>query len=40
MMYAWNGFPIVSKRKDLSENLLLTVEKAEATLQNESKYEK
>ncbi|XP_032162907.1 tetratricopeptide repeat protein 39B isoform X2 [Mustela erminea] len=36
MMYVWNGFPIVSKRKDLSENLLVTVEKAEATLQNEN----
>uniref|UniRef100_A0A8C0KHP6 Tetratricopeptide repeat protein 39B n=1 Tax=Canis lupus dingo TaxID=286419 RepID=A0A8C0KHP6_CANLU len=39
MMYVWNGFPVVSKRKDLSENLLVTVEKAEAALQNESKYE-
>ncbi|XP_028374546.1 tetratricopeptide repeat protein 39B isoform X2 [Phyllostomus discolor] len=36
MMYAWNGFPIVGKRKDLSENLLLTIEKAEANLQNEN----
>ncbi|KAF5912799.1 hypothetical protein HPG69_007789 [Diceros bicornis minor] len=36
MMYVWNGFPIVSKRKDLSENLLITVEKAEAALQNEN----
>nr|XP_020032137.1 tetratricopeptide repeat protein 39B isoform X2 [Castor canadensis] len=36
MMYVWNGFPIVSKRKDLSENLLVTVEKVEAALQNES----
>lgn len=40
MMYVWNGFPLVSKRKDLSENLLVTVEKAEAALQSESKYEK
>lgn len=40
MMYIWNGFPVVCKRKDLSENLLLTIEKAEATIQNESKYEK
>ncbi|XP_077004257.1 tetratricopeptide repeat protein 39B isoform X3 [Tamandua tetradactyla] len=39
MMYVWNGFPIVSKRKDLSENLLVTVEKAEAALQNERKQE-
>ncbi|KAF6328343.1 tetratricopeptide repeat domain 39B [Rhinolophus ferrumequinum] len=36
MMYIWNGFPVLCKRKDLSENLLLTVEKAEATLQNEN----
>ncbi|XP_054583634.1 tetratricopeptide repeat protein 39B [Eptesicus fuscus] len=36
MMYIWNGFPVVSKREDLSENLLLTVEKAEATLQNQN----
>uniref|UniRef100_A0A4X1WB67 Tetratricopeptide repeat protein 39B n=1 Tax=Sus scrofa TaxID=9823 RepID=A0A4X1WB67_PIG len=35
MMYVWNGFPLVSKRKDLSENLLVTVEKAEAALQSE-----
>ncbi|KAF4025355.1 hypothetical protein G4228_017400 [Cervus hanglu yarkandensis] len=36
MMYVWNGFPLVSKRKDLSENLLVTVEKAEAALQSEN----
>ncbi|KAB0398732.1 hypothetical protein E2I00_003573 [Balaenoptera physalus] len=36
MMYVWNGFPLVSKRKDLSENLLVTVEKAEADLQSEN----
>nr|KAF6488197.1 tetratricopeptide repeat domain 39B [Rousettus aegyptiacus] len=36
MMYIWNGFPVVCKRKDLSENLLLTIEKAEATIQNEN----
>ncbi|CAK6434033.1 unnamed protein product [Pipistrellus nathusii] len=36
MMYIWNGFPTISKREDLSENLLLTVEKAEATLQNQN----
>lgn len=36
MMYIWNGFPIVSKREDLSENLLLTIEKAETTLQNQN----
>uniref|UniRef100_A0A8C6C5M2 Tetratricopeptide repeat protein 39B n=1 Tax=Monodon monoceros TaxID=40151 RepID=A0A8C6C5M2_MONMO len=36
MMYVWNGFPLVSKRKDLSESLLVTVEKAEADLQSEN----
>uniref|UniRef100_F7IFJ2 Tetratricopeptide repeat protein 39B n=1 Tax=Callithrix jacchus TaxID=9483 RepID=F7IFJ2_CALJA len=36
MMYVWNGFSIVNKRKDLSENLLVTVEKAEAALQNQN----
>ncbi|XP_007114774.2 tetratricopeptide repeat protein 39B isoform X1 [Physeter macrocephalus] len=36
MMYVWNSFPLVSKRKDLSENLLVTVEKAEADLQSEN----
>ncbi|XP_045145154.1 tetratricopeptide repeat protein 39B isoform X1 [Echinops telfairi] len=36
MMYVWNGFPVVSKRKDLSENLLITIEKAEEALQHES----
>lgn len=36
-MYVWNGFSIVAQRKDLSESLLVTVEKAEAALQNQSK---
>ncbi|XP_055485728.1 tetratricopeptide repeat protein 39B isoform X2 [Psammomys obesus] len=36
MMYVWNGFSIVSKRKDLSESLLVTVEKAEAVLQKQN----
>ncbi|XP_023068887.2 tetratricopeptide repeat protein 39B isoform X2 [Piliocolobus tephrosceles] len=36
MMYVWNGFSIVCKRKDLSENLLVTVEKAEAALQSQN----
>uniref|UniRef100_H0V466 Tetratricopeptide repeat protein 39B n=1 Tax=Cavia porcellus TaxID=10141 RepID=H0V466_CAVPO len=35
MMYVWNGFSIVGKRKDLCENLLVTIEKAESALQNE-----
>ncbi|KAM6182548.1 tetratricopeptide repeat protein 39B isoform 1-T1 [Erethizon dorsatum] len=36
MMYVWNGFSIVGKRKDLCENLLIMIEKAEAALQNQS----
>ncbi|KAM4847851.1 tetratricopeptide repeat protein 39B [Urocitellus parryii] len=36
MMYVWNGFSIVGKRKDISENLLVTVEMAEAALQNQN----
>lgn len=40
MMYVWNGFTIVGKRADLTENLLVTVEKAETALQNDkSKFE-
>ncbi|XP_051044077.1 tetratricopeptide repeat protein 39B isoform X4 [Phodopus roborovskii] len=38
MMYVWNGFSIVAKRKDLSENLLVTVEKAEAALQKNQNF--
>ncbi|KAG3287285.1 tetratricopeptide repeat domain 39B [Ictidomys tridecemlineatus] len=36
MMYVWNGFSIVGKRKDVSENLLVTIEMAEAALQNQN----
>ncbi|XP_039614131.1 tetratricopeptide repeat protein 39B isoform X1 [Polypterus senegalus] len=32
MMYVWNGFTIVGKRADLTESLLITIEKAEAAL--------
>nr|XP_033775049.1 tetratricopeptide repeat protein 39B isoform X2 [Geotrypetes seraphini] len=35
MMYVWNGFTIAGKRRDITEMLLSTVEKGEATLQNE-----
>ncbi|KAG8595502.1 hypothetical protein GDO81_001539 [Engystomops pustulosus] len=35
MMYVWNGFTIVGRRSDLTESLLVTVEKAETDLQNE-----
>ncbi|KAM9819552.1 tetratricopeptide repeat protein 39B-like isoform 1-T2 [Syngnathus typhle] len=32
MMYVWNGFTIVGKRADLTENILATLEKAEEEL--------
>ncbi|XP_063311228.1 tetratricopeptide repeat protein 39B isoform X1 [Pelobates fuscus] len=35
MMYVWNGFTIVGRRSDLTENLLVTIEKAETALQND-----
>ncbi|PKK28535.1 tetratricopeptide repeat domain 39B, transcript variant X2 [Columba livia] len=38
MMYVWNGFAIVGKRADLTENLLITIEKEEAALQNETDH--
>lgn len=36
MMYVWNGFAIVGRRADLTENLLVTIEKEETALQNET----
>ncbi|XP_066470598.1 tetratricopeptide repeat protein 39B isoform X2 [Tiliqua scincoides] len=38
MMYVWNGFLIVGKRTDLIENLLVTVEKEETNLKNETNH--
>lgn len=35
-MYVWNGFAIVGKRADLTENLLVTIEKEETALKNET----
>ncbi|XP_078070282.1 tetratricopeptide repeat protein 39B isoform X1 [Mustelus asterias] len=37
MMYVWNGFAILGKRADLTENMLVTVEKAEIELQKNPK---
>ncbi|XP_069482154.1 tetratricopeptide repeat protein 39B isoform X2 [Ambystoma mexicanum] len=37
MMYLWNGFTIVGKRPDLTESLLVMIEKEETALQNENK---
>ncbi|XP_049576656.1 tetratricopeptide repeat protein 39B-like [Syngnathus scovelli] len=36
MMYVWNGFTIVGKRPDLTENILATLEKAEEELKYSS----
>uniref|UniRef100_A0A8C0J874 Tetratricopeptide repeat protein 39B n=1 Tax=Chelonoidis abingdonii TaxID=106734 RepID=A0A8C0J874_CHEAB len=36
MMYVWNGFAIVGKRADLTESLLVTIEKEETALQNQT----
>ncbi|KAJ8262194.1 hypothetical protein GJAV_G00163570 [Gymnothorax javanicus] len=35
MMYVWNGFTIVGKRADMTEGLLITIEKAEQQLSND-----
>lgn len=34
-MYVWNGFTIVGKRPELTENILNTIEKAEDQLAND-----
>ncbi|XP_032426157.1 tetratricopeptide repeat protein 39B [Xiphophorus hellerii] len=36
MMYVWNGFTIVGKRADYTESLLVTIEKAEQQLRNDT----
>ncbi|XP_038134505.1 tetratricopeptide repeat protein 39B-like isoform X2 [Cyprinodon tularosa] len=36
MMYVWNGFTVVGKRPELTENILSTLEKAEENLRNDS----
>ncbi|XP_019339393.1 tetratricopeptide repeat protein 39B isoform X1 [Alligator mississippiensis] len=38
MMYVWNGFAVVGKRTDLTESLLITIEKEETALQNEANH--
>ncbi|XP_061486229.1 tetratricopeptide repeat protein 39B isoform X1 [Rhineura floridana] len=38
MMYVWNGFSVVGKRADLTENLLVTIEKEETALKNETNH--
>ncbi|XP_033029237.1 tetratricopeptide repeat protein 39B isoform X2 [Lacerta agilis] len=38
MMYVWNGFSIVGMRADLTENLLVTIEKEETALKNETNH--
>lgn len=34
MMYVWNGFNVVGKRPELTENILTTLEKAEEHLRD------
>uniref|UniRef100_A0A8C5ETM1 Tetratricopeptide repeat protein 39B n=1 Tax=Gouania willdenowi TaxID=441366 RepID=A0A8C5ETM1_GOUWI len=36
MMYVWNGFTVVGKRPELTENILSTLEKTEDQLRNET----
>ncbi|KAL4618182.1 tetratricopeptide repeat protein 39B-like [Arapaima gigas] len=38
MMYVWNGFTIVGKRPDMTESLLITIERAEEQLNKDPKY--
>ncbi|XP_062985313.1 tetratricopeptide repeat protein 39B isoform X2 [Elgaria multicarinata webbii] len=38
MMYVWNGISVVGKRTDLTENLLVTIEKEETALKNETNH--
>lgn len=34
-MYVWNGFTVVGKRPDLTENILCTLERAEKELKTD-----
>lgn len=38
-MYVWNGFTIVGKRADLTENILATLDRAEEELKYNSSEE-
>lgn len=35
MIYVWNGFTIIGKRPELTESILVTIEKAEEQLKND-----
>ena len=35
-MYVWNGFTVVGKRPELTQNILATLERAEEQLRNNS----
>lgn len=37
MMYVWSGFSILGKRADFTENMLVTIEKEETLLKNETR---
>ncbi|XP_039219606.1 tetratricopeptide repeat protein 39B isoform X1 [Crotalus tigris] len=38
MMYVWSGFSILGKRTDFTENMLVTIEKEETLLKNETHH--
>ncbi|KAL7988673.1 hypothetical protein Chor_007592, partial [Crotalus horridus] len=38
MMYVWSGFSILGKRADFTENMLVTIEKEETLLKNETHH--
>ncbi|KAG8130542.1 putative Tetratricopeptide repeat protein [Naja naja] len=38
MMYVWSGFTVLGKRADFTENMLITIEKEETLLKNETHH--
>ncbi|XP_013929713.1 PREDICTED: tetratricopeptide repeat protein 39B [Thamnophis sirtalis] len=38
MMYVWSGFSVLGKRADFTENMLITIEKEETILKNETHH--
>uniref|UniRef100_A0A8C5WNB7 Tetratricopeptide repeat protein 39B n=1 Tax=Laticauda laticaudata TaxID=8630 RepID=A0A8C5WNB7_LATLA len=38
MMYVWSGFSVLGKRADFTENMLITIEKEETLLKNETHH--
>ncbi|XP_057697709.1 tetratricopeptide repeat protein 39A isoform X2 [Corythoichthys intestinalis] len=39
MMYIWNGYTIIGKQKELTENMLKTLDEAQAKLESMERYE-